>query len=49
MNTTALIFMIATEVIIASLTVYFFIKILTTKPDIDPDSDSYENNDSKNQ
>jgi len=47
MNRTALIFMIATEGIITALTVYFFIKVLTTKPKGDPDGDSYENNDTK--
>jgi hypothetical protein len=47
MNRTALIFMLVTEGIITSLTIYFFIKVIVTKPKIDIDEDSYEDNDSE--
>ncbi|MFH2143524.1 MAG: hypothetical protein ABIJ97_13950 [Bacteroidota bacterium] len=43
MNTSALIFMISTETIIAGLAVFFFIKVLTIKPKSEPDS--YSEND----
>jgi len=42
MNTTALLFMIITEVIITGFTLYFFIKVLFIKPKA---NDSYSNND----
>jgi len=38
MQTQALIFMITSEVIITGLTLYFFIKVLLTKPKDEPDS-----------
>ncbi len=38
METQPLIFMIVSEAIITMLTVYFFIKVLTTKPRKEPDS-----------
>jgi hypothetical protein len=43
MNRTALIFMLITEGIITALTLYFFIKVLVTKPK-NPEDDSYSNN-----
>jgi hypothetical protein len=45
MNRTALIFMLVTEIIITALTLYFFIKVLFTKPRLDEDEDSYSDND----
>lgn len=38
MGTQALVFMISAEVIITGLTLYFFIKVLFTKPKDEPDS-----------
>lgn len=38
MNTQALILMIATVVFVASGTIYFFFKVLTTPPKPEPDS-----------
>lgn len=45
MNTSALLFMIITETIITGLTVYFFLKVVFTKPKIDVNEDSYLYND----
>ncbi|MDD3875746.1 MAG: hypothetical protein PHT69_03940 [Bacteroidales bacterium] len=45
MKTTALLFMVITEVIITGLTFYFFFKVLFIKPRIDVDEDSYTEND----
>ena len=42
MQTQSMVFMIVSEVIITSLTLYFFIKVLTTKPRNEPDSYSEE-------
>lgn len=42
METQSMVFMIVSEVIITSLTVYFFVKILITKPKNEPDSYSEE-------
>jgi hypothetical protein len=42
METQSMIFMIVSEVIITSLTVYFFVKILIIKPKNEPDSYSEE-------
>ncbi|MCC7332865.1 MAG: hypothetical protein IT232_09680 [Flavobacteriales bacterium] len=44
MNTSALITMITTEVIVAFVTIYFFIKVLKTPAKPEPDSFS-ENDD----
>lgn len=38
MQTQALLFMVTAEVIITALTLYFFIKVLTSKPKDEPDS-----------
>ncbi len=38
MQTQALIFMVSAEVIITGLTLYFFIRVLFTKPKDEPDS-----------
>ncbi len=38
MKTQALIFMISAESIITALTLYFFIRVLLTKPKPEPDS-----------
>jgi hypothetical protein len=38
METQALIFMVTSEVIITGLTLYFFIRVLLTKPKGEPDS-----------
>ena len=43
MNRTALIFMVVSETVITGITVYFFIKVLFTKPK--PEPDSYTDND----
>ena len=43
MNSTALIFMIVAEVVITVITLYFFLKVLFTKPK--PEPDSYTDND----
>ncbi len=43
MNTSALIMMIATQVIVTFVTVYFFVRVLKTPPK--PEPDSYEDND----
>lgn len=43
MSTTALILMISVETVITAITVYYFIKILRTKPK--PEPDSYLDND----
>jgi hypothetical protein len=42
MNTTALFFMIISEVAITTLTVYFFVKVLRSKKKGEPDSYSEE-------
>lgn len=46
MNTSALITLLLAEGIIATITVYFFWKILTTPPN--PEPDSYSDNDDRN-
>jgi hypothetical protein len=38
MNTSALIMMVATQLIVASFTGYFFFRVLTGKPKPEPDS-----------
>jgi hypothetical protein len=38
METQALVFMVSAEVIITGLTLYFFIRVLFTKPKDEPDS-----------
>lgn len=38
MQTQALIFMVTAELIITGLTLYFFIRVLLTKPKDEPDS-----------
>lgn len=43
MKTSALIFMIVSETVITGITVYFFLKVLFTKPK--PEPDSYTDND----
>jgi hypothetical protein len=43
MNTIALVFMIITETLITGITVYYFVKVLRTKPK--PEPDSYLDND----
>ena len=43
MNTSALITMITTEVVITAVTIYFFWKVLTTPSR--PEEDSYSDND----
>ncbi|MBI2280195.1 MAG: hypothetical protein HYU68_05850 [Bacteroidetes bacterium] len=43
MNTSALIMMIATQVIVTFVTGYFFVRVLKTPPK--PEPDSYEDND----
>lgn len=43
MNRTALIFMIISETIITGIAVFFFVKVLVTKPK--PEPDSYADND----
>lgn len=43
MNTSALIMMITTEVIVTLVTVYFFLRVLKTPPK--PEPDSYIDND----
>ena len=43
MTTGALLFMIITEVLVTGLMLFFFIKVLTTKPRREPDS--YSQND----
>ncbi|MBW7866874.1 MAG: hypothetical protein H3C31_00955 [Brumimicrobium sp.] len=43
MNTSALIMMITTEVIVTTVTIYFFIRVLRTPPKSEPDS--YSEND----
>ncbi|MBN3035084.1 MAG: hypothetical protein JW861_05815 [Bacteroidales bacterium] len=43
MNTSALIFMISSVTVITSIAVYFFLKVLFTKPK--PEPDSYSEND----
>lgn len=45
MNTSALIMMISVESIVALLTIWFFYKVLTTKPK--PEPDSFTKNDEK--
>ncbi len=42
MQTQALIFMVSAEIIITGLTLYFFIRVLFTKPKDEPDSYSEE-------
>ncbi len=48
MNTSALIMMLVTEISVTVITLYFFIKVLKTKPKDEPDSYS-ENNNIKNE
>lgn len=43
MNTSALIMMVVTEVLVTFITVYFFYRVLTTPPK--PEPDSYNEND----
>lgn len=43
MNTSALIMMVTTEIIITAITLYFFYRVLKTPPK--PEPDSYEKND----
>lgn len=43
MNTSALIMMVSVESVVLILTVWFFYKVLTTKPK--PEPDSYSEND----
>lgn len=43
MNRTALIFMIVSETVITAIMVYFFLKVLFTKPN--PETDSFSQND----
>jgi hypothetical protein len=43
MSTGALIMMVLTELIVTGMTIYFFVKVLSTPPR--PEPDSYENND----
>lgn len=38
MQTQALVFMVSADVIITGLTLYFFIRVLVTKPKAEPDS-----------
>ncbi len=45
MNTSALIMMISVESIVTLLTIWFFYKVLTTKPK--PEPDSFTKNDEK--
>jgi hypothetical protein len=45
MNTSAIIMMVVTEVTIASITIYFFWRVLTTPPRKEPDSFSENDND----
>lgn len=48
MNTTALLFMIITELVITGLTFYFFFKVLFMKPKVNVNEDSYlDNNETK--
>jgi hypothetical protein len=46
MNTSALILMITTMILVTGVTAYFFIKVLTTPPK--PEPDSYKDNDESN-
>lgn len=46
MNTSALIMLLSTEIIVSAITIYFFWKVLTTKPKDEPDS--YSGNDKTN-
>ncbi len=43
MNTTALIIMVTTMLLVTSVTCYFFIRVLRTPPE--PEPDSYSEND----
>lgn len=43
MNTSALILMLITQVVVTCITVYFFVKVLRTPPRNEPDS--YADND----
>ncbi|MBN1337791.1 MAG: hypothetical protein JXA03_00630 [Bacteroidales bacterium] len=43
MNRTALIFMIVSETLITGIAIYFFMKVLFTRPK--PEPDSYSDND----
>ncbi|MBP6664250.1 MAG: hypothetical protein KA168_03065 [Chitinophagales bacterium] len=45
MNTSALIMLVSSELIIAAFTIYFFWRALTTPPRIDVHEDSYTDND----
>jgi hypothetical protein len=38
MNTTALVMMLVTEIIVTVITVYYFVKVLRTPPKPEPDS-----------
>ena len=42
MNTSALILMIITQLSVTLVTIYFFIRVLTSKPEKEPDSYSEE-------
>ncbi len=48
MNTTALLFMIITELVITGLTFYFFFKVLFMKPKVNVNEDSYFDNNETN-
>ena len=43
MNTSALVLMLLTMIVVTSVTVYFFVKVLRTPPRTEPDS--YRDND----
>jgi hypothetical protein len=43
MNTSALIFMLITQILVFGITLYYFIKVLRAKPKAEPDS--YSEND----
>lgn len=43
MNTTALVLMVSTMILVTAITVYFFVRVLRTPPR--PEPDSYEDND----
>jgi hypothetical protein len=43
MNTSAIILMVSTQVIVTAITIYFFWKVLKTPPN--PEPDSFDEND----
>lgn len=45
MNTSALVLMVSVQVVVSVLTVWLFIKVLVTKPGVEPEPDSYTEND----